>query len=197
MLWTWQWTTFQRMLRVRVDIHATSRVAMTEVLLELFNSLMVSEVRINGNATTFTHNATALLIDASLAADEAFIVSVDYAGTPPNGASNPLGGGGMTNATSPTWGAQVTWSLSEPFSAMEWFPCKQSLRDKADSCSVKITVPDNLKAGANGTLEATINLGNGTTRYEWMHRHVIDYYLISVAIAEYVEHNFLRLSSSW
>ena len=34
-----------------------------------------------------------------------------------------------------------------------------------------------------------VNLGNGTSRYEWKHRHPIDYYLISVAVAEYVEYN--------
>jgi aminopeptidase N len=34
-----------------------------------------------------------------------------------------------------------------------------------------------------------VNLGNGTSRYEWKHRYSIDYYLISVAIAEYVEYN--------
>jgi aminopeptidase N len=79
--------------------------------------------------------------------------------------------------------------LSEPFSAYEWWPCKQSLTDKADSCSVKITVPDACKAGSNGILENIVPLGNGTTRYEWKHRHPIDYYLISVAVAEYVEYN--------
>jgi len=79
--------------------------------------------------------------------------------------------------------------LSEPFSAYEWWPCKQSLRDKADSVSVKITVPSSCKAGSNGVLENVIDLGNGKSRYEWKHRHPIDYYLVSVAIAEYVEYN--------
>jgi aminopeptidase N len=95
----------------------------------------------------------------------------------------------MTNASSPSWGNQVTWSLSESFSAYEWWPCKQSLRDKADSCSVKITVPSNCKAGSNGILENVVDLGNGTSRYEWKHRHPIDYYLISVAVAEYVDYS--------
>jgi aminopeptidase N len=81
------------------------------------------------------------------------------------------------------------WSLSEPFSAYEWFAVKQSLTDKADSCAVAITVPDTCKAGSNGILEQVVPLGNGFTRYEWKHRHPIDYYLISVAVAKYVEYN--------
>ena len=84
----------------------------------------------------------------------------------------------------------VVWSLSEPFSAYEWFPCKQSLRDKADSSFVAVTVPDTCKAGSNGVLINTVPLGNGFTRYEWKNKHAIDYYLISVAVAKYIEYSF-------
>jgi aminopeptidase N len=95
----------------------------------------------------------------------------------------------MTAGSSPSWGNKVVWSLSEPFSAFEWFPCKQSLTDKADSCAVSITVPDTCKAGSNGILEHITPLGNGQTKYDWKHRHPIDYYLISVAVAKYIEYN--------
>ena len=95
----------------------------------------------------------------------------------------------MSQDDSPTWGNDVVWSLSEPFSAYEWFPCKQSLTDKADSSYFFITVPSNLKAGSNGLLENVIDLGNGFSRYEWKHRHPIVYYLISVSVASYVEYN--------
>ncbi|MFM7387879.1 MAG: M1 family aminopeptidase, partial [Bacteroidota bacterium] len=118
-----------------------------------------------------------------------FIIRTNYSGTPPTAQTNPLGGSGMSNATSPSWGNEVVWSLSEPFCAYEWWPCKQSLTDKADSCDVFITVPNSCKAGSNGVLTQVVNLGNGSSRYEWKHRHPIDYYLISVAVAEYVEYN--------
>jgi len=42
-------------------------------------------------------------------------------------------GDGFSAGTSTSWGNRATWSLSEPFSAYEWFPCKQFLQDKADS----------------------------------------------------------------
>ena len=79
--------------------------------------------------------------------------------------------------------------MSEPFSAYEWFAVKQSLTYKADSCAVAITVPDTCKAGSNGLLENVEVLGNGFTRYEWKHRHPIAYYLISVAVAKYVDYS--------
>jgi len=53
-------------------------------------------------------------------------------------------------------GSPVTWSLSEPYEAKTWFPCKQDLNDKADSVSVSVTVPDTLMAGSNGILTVLI-----------------------------------------
>jgi len=171
------------------EIHGTSRVAMDSVLFELFSGFNISEIRLNGIPTPYSRVGTAIRVPVNIAAGVNFAIAVDYDGFPATGASTPFGGSGMSNDSSPSWGNQVTWSLSEPFSAYEWWPCKQSLTDKADSSSVKLTVPDNCMAGSNGVLEATVDLGNGQKRFEWMHRHPIDYYLISVAIGEYVEYN--------
>lgn len=170
------------------EIHAKANVLLDSALFELFPTMTISEVRVNGLAVTYSRNASAVKAPVNASLGQSFIISVDYNGTPPTAATNPLGGSGMTNASSPSWGNQVTWSLSEPFSAYEWWPCKQSLSDKADSVSVKVTVPSTCKAGSNGLLENVVDLGNGTSRYEWKHRHAIDYYLISVAVAQYVEY---------
>lgn len=171
------------------EIHGTARENLDTVWFELFNTLAITEIRLNGNPAPFVRQGSAVKVPVNITTGTNFVIATDYNGTPPTAATNPLGGSGMSNASSPSWGNQVTWSLSEPFSAYEWWPCKQSLRDKADSVSVKITVPSTCKAGSNGSLENTVDLGNGTTRYEWKHRHPIDYYLISVAVAEYVEYN--------
>lgn len=171
------------------SIHGTTRVALDSILYELFSSFTISEIRLNGIPTPYSRVGSAIKVPVNLAAGQNFIIETDYSGTPPSAVTNPLGGSGMSNDVSPSWGNRVTWSLSEPFLAYEWWPCKQSLRDKADSVSIKITVPNACKAGSNGVLEQVVNLGNGTSRYEWKHRHPIDYYLISVAVAEYVEYN--------
>jgi aminopeptidase N len=171
------------------EIHATARVDLDSALFELFQTLSITEIRVNGNPVLFSRNNSAVKAPVNVLAGDAFIIAIDYNGTPPTSATNPLGGAGMTNDNSPSWGNQVTWSLSEPFSAYEWFPCKQSLTDKADSCAVKITVPNSCKAGSNGILENVVDVGNQKMRYEWKHRHPIDYYLISVSIAEYIEYN--------
>jgi len=171
------------------EIHAKARQTLDSALFEFYPTMTISSITVDGSPVTFSRVSSAVKVPVNKTTGENFVIHINYNGTPPTAASNPLGGGGMTNASSPSWGNQVTWSLSEPFSAYEWFPVKQSLKDKADSCAVWITVPNACKAGSNGLLEQVVDLGNGTSRYEWKHRHPIDYYLISVAVAEYVEYN--------
>lgn len=171
------------------EIHAKARQTLDSALFEFYPTMTISSITVDGTPVAYSRVSSAVKVPVNKTTGENFVIHVNYNGTPPTAASNPLGGGGMTNASSPSWGNQVTWSLSEPFSAYEWFPVKQSLKDKADSCAVWITVPNACKAGSNGLLEQVVDLGNGTSRYEWKHRHPIDYYLISVAVAEYVEYN--------
>jgi len=171
------------------EIHATAREDLDTALVEFFQTFVISSIDVDGTPVSYTRQNSALKIPVNKLQGENFVIHVNYSGTPPTATTNPLGGGGMTNDNSPSWGNQVTWSLSEPFAAYEWFPVKQSLKDKADSCSVWVTVPTACKAGSNGLLQQVVDLGNGTHRFEWKHRHPIDYYLISVAVAEYVEYN--------
>ncbi|GAA4506112.1 hypothetical protein GCM10023172_34950 [Hymenobacter ginsengisoli] len=115
-----------------------------------------------------------------------------YHGTAPNGNTNAIGNAFNTATSYRRDGIDypynVTWSLSEPFSAHEWFPCKQVLTDKADSSAVFVTTTLPNKVGSNGVLARTVLLPGGRVRYEWHENHPIDYYLISVAVAPYIEY---------
>ena len=119
-------------------------------------------------------------------------VRIYYRGTAPSGNSAAIGNGlstrGSVRLGQATLPYNVTWSLSEPFSAYEWFPCKQVLTDKADSSDVWVTTTLPNKVGSNGLLQATVPLPGNRVRYEWKSRYPIAYYLISVAVAPYVEH---------
>ena len=170
------------------EIHAHAITYLDSALFELHGNHIISQIRVNGSPVLYSRNGSAIKVPVNSIAGDAFIISVDYSGTPPTAASTPFGGSGMTHDSSPSWGNKVTWSLSEPFSAYEWWPCKQSLTDKADSSQVWITVPDTCKAGSNGILENVTNMGGGFSRYEWKHRHPIDYYLISVSVAKYIDY---------
>ncbi|MEN9700190.1 MAG: hypothetical protein RLZZ301_1388 [Bacteroidota bacterium] len=170
-------------------IDAEALVNLDSALIELFETLSISQVKVNGIPVSYNRISNKVKIPVNAQAGQNFSIQVFYNGFPPTAQSNPLGGSGMTASTSPTWGNFVVYSLSEPFSAYEWFPVKQSLSDKADSCAVNVTVPDSCKAGSNGVLEHITPLGNGKTTYHWKHRHPIDYYLISVSVAKYIDYS--------
>ncbi|MGD0037840.1 MAG: M1 family aminopeptidase, partial [Bacteroidota bacterium] len=93
----------------------------------------------------------------------------------------------------------VPWvhSLSEPYGAKDWWPCKNDPSDKADSADIIITCDSNLKAGSEGTLVSVVNNGNGTSTYHWKERYPIASYLISIAITNYAQFsNWFRYSTT-
>lgn len=130
------------------------------------------------------HDVTARLPQA-VAAGATFEARIYYRGAAPHGNTAAIG-----NAldTGDDFGVNVTWSLSEPFSAHEWFPVKQVLTDKADSSAVWVTTTNPNKVGSNGLLRRVTPLSGGRSRYEWHSRQPIAYYLVSVAVGPYVEY---------
>ncbi|MFD1551990.1 M1 family aminopeptidase [Putridiphycobacter roseus] len=163
---------------------------LTGILFELHEDLAIDSIYLdNVNVSNFNRTGSAVTVPANFVQNDFFKVRIVYGGSPPNQATNPLAGGGINNASSGSWGNQVTWTLSEPFSAYEWWPCKQSLTDKADSVHVSITTDSTNKAGSIGLLKNVVDLGNGKHRYNWESVYPIDYYLISITVAAYVDYS--------
>jgi len=79
------------------------------------------------------------------------------------------------------------WTLSEPYGARDWWPCKDDNSDKADSVDMEITIPTGLKAGSNGRLAGIRDNGDGTTTYHWSERYPIAAYLVSLAVGSFQE----------
>lgn len=123
----------------------------------------------------------------AVAAGAAFRYQVWYHGTPVPTTSAPIAFG-LKSLTDATWGNDVTASLSEPFDAYAWWPCKQVLGDKLDSVAVLVTTAATNRVGSNGVLRRTVAVPGGRVRYEWASRYPIEYYLVSVAVARYVDY---------
>ncbi len=157
---------------------------LTEMVLQLTDSLQVDSVIVDGVKRDFTHVEDILSVPLDPAPARGALVktTVFYHGKVTTGGFFSA----MTSKEDTKWHQRVTWTLSEPFAAKDWFPCKQDLRDKADSCDVWITVENGLAAGSNGVLAGVDTLDDGRLlRYRWRHRHPIDYYLISLAVSAY------------
>ncbi len=158
-------------------------------------TLLIDSVVVNGRRSPGIRragpDATARLAQPA-AAHSLTDARIYYHGTAPSGNTAAIGNGLNTRSQAKIGGVSfpynVTWSLSEPFLAHEWFPCKQVLTDKADSSDVWVTTTVPNKVGSNGVLARTLSLPNNKVRYEWKSRHPIDFYLISVSIAPYLEY---------
>lgn len=159
------------------------------LVLDLSDSLSVGSIKLNNTTVSYTHLDRLLKIVPSspLQPNSYYTVVIYYKGFGPNNG----GFSGIYTAKSPVQGnGRLTWTLSEPYEALNWFPCKQVLSDKADSSDVNITTDDYLKAGSNGLLTKVVHLPGNKVRYEWKSRYPIAYYLISFALGNYMDYSF-------
>ncbi|GAB3993061.1 M1 family aminopeptidase [Spirosoma daeguense] len=148
--------------------------------------LRVDSVKTGNQKLTFLHAQNRLTITPAqpLANGQAFTVTVFYQGVP---ISRDLGSFRFSRHERTT--DPVIWSLSEPYGAPDWFPCKDTPGDKADSSSVRITAPAQFVSVSNGTLVSTINNPDGTRTYHWRNSYPIAQYLISVAMSNYTRYD--------
>ena len=87
--------------------------------------------------------------------------------------------------TSQHFGTPIMWTLSEPFGARDWWPCKQDLSDKIENIDFYITAPSAYKGVANGLEVSEIANNNGTKTVHYQHNYAIPAYLVAFAVTNY------------
>jgi aminopeptidase N len=150
---------------------------LTTVILNLYDNMTVTSVAHDGSPASYTHNNDLLTVtlNSPVGTGGTFEIEVVYNGAPIDDALNFSTHGG---------GNPIISSLSEPIGARQWWPCKDTPADKADSARIAVTVDDALVAVSNGMLVSEVD--NGTTKtYTWFEGYPITTYLISVAISNY------------
>ena len=165
------------LVTVRAEVTGSSLVALD---LDLRNNMSVSSVTAGGVATTFTHSNHLLTadLDRTYATGETVEVTVTYSGNPESSYWGWDSYGGQ----------HMIWTLSEPYGARHWWPCKDLNSDKPDSVDIEVTVPDNLYVASNGVLISDVD--HGTTRtFHWKTAYPIATYLVSLAIHPYTFYN--------
>jgi aminopeptidase N len=153
---------------------------LSDLEFDLSTDLIVNSVTYHGLPAQFSQIAGDILritLPIEVAAMQLDSVSVNYEGTPPN-----TGLGSFVQSTHNE--SPIIWTLSEPYGAKDWWPCKQNLQDKVDSIDVFVTTPQAYKAVSNGLLVSEINEGSNTV-FHWKHRYPIATYLICMAVTDY------------
>lgn len=165
---------------IRYSIEET---AFDTLPIDLTSELQVDSIVYHGDPISFSHTDDILYIPVDeLPEGSLDSVHIYYHGVPPD-----TGLGSFSQATHQ--GNGIIWTLSEPYGASDWWPCKDGLTDKADSLDVFITVPIGNVAASNGILEEVIE-NNATKTYYWKHRFPIATYLICLSATNYAEHSF-------
>ena len=163
----------------------------TTYVFELTTELNIDSIWINNLRASYSRNGDIVYAvpNSTFNKGDVFTARVFYGGAPSAG-SVFFFQNALNNATFEKWSSPVTYTLSEPYTAKGWWPCKQSLKDKINTADIWITVADSLMAGSNGNLKKITQLPNGMKRYEWRTDYPMAYYLVSASVANYQDYSF-------
>jgi hypothetical protein len=159
-----------------IDLEPTTD-GLTSFTVDLHSSLTVNAV--DGDVASWSRvgHTVEIQLDRAYDAGESVQVAVDYEGYP-----RTIGFGAFR-----WWvrrGNLVIATLSEPFYARYWWPCKDALDDKA-TMQMHVTVPSSFVALSNGYELGSESLAGGRTKYFWHETYPMAPYLASLAIANY------------
>ncbi|MFD2916922.1 M1 family aminopeptidase [Psychroserpens luteus] len=156
------------------------------VTFDLTSNMIVSQVMQRGNALSFTQNTDdELIITLPIIQNTGVLdsLTVSYSG-------NPISSGFGSFEQTEHNGAPVIWTLSEPYGAKAWWPCKQDLNDKIDAIDVFITTPqfntsnEEYISVSNGLEQSQVVNGTSKTTH-FKHEYPIPAYLIAIAATNY------------
>lgn len=150
------------------------------ILIDLSDALSIDSILYENSSVSYTHANNAITIPISPLALGSFAsVDIHYQGTP-----SETGFGSFVLDTHQNH--PIMWTLSEPYGASDWWPCKNGLSDKADSLDVFVTVPIFNTATSNGLLQSVVD-GNAISTFHWKHRYPIATYLVCLSATNYIE----------
>jgi len=179
-------------LEGQITSHYVAKEDLNQVVFDLTENMNVSGVYhlYSGALLNFVHTTDDELIIDLPALQNAGVMDslkVIYSG-------NPVSSGFGSYEQSDHNGSPIIWTLSEPYGAKGWWPCKQDLNDKIDLIDVFITTPkfnsnneENI-AVSNGLEISQITSGQDKTTH-FKHQYPIPAYLIAIAVTNYLTYS--------
>jgi aminopeptidase N len=149
--------------------------------LDLSNSMIVDSIFVDNILSVFLHNDNKIKIPSpELTSNEGydFNVQIFYHGQPTST------GFGSFNFDTYN-GIPHLWTLSEPYGARDWWPCKDDPSDKADSVEISITLQEDQIVVSNGLLIQEVSVGDNQKKYTWFESYPISTYLVSITSYPY------------
>jgi len=169
-------------IKGEVTTYLTALTDLNEIVFDLSDNMKVSQVIQRGQGLSFSQNNKDELIISLPSTQKQNVLdslTIIYQGNPVSS-----GFGSFEISTHGPARVPVLWTLSEPYGAKGWWPCKQDLIDKIDSIDIYIKHPERYKAASNGLLISE-NTNAGKTLTHWRHQYPIPAYLIAIAVTNY------------
>jgi aminopeptidase N len=159
------------------------------IKLDLADGLKVKKI---DGAKSFWHrnNQLEITFESVLTVGKYYSMSIFYAGRPPKATDGLVSKGMIWEKHGKEKNIPIIATLSTPYLAHFWYPCKDGPADKADSVYVDITIPNRtyedkpLIGVSNGVLEDSVITEKNRT-YKWRHRYPIVPYYLLVAVSNY------------
>lgn len=152
-----------------------------EIYFDFSNALTIDSIVYNGVNLAFTQPAVSVLqisFPSILTQSVLDSITIFYQGAPV--ATSGFGSFIQSSHNNDS----IIWTLSEPYGALDWWPCKQDLNDKIDSIDIIVTTPLKNRVASQGLLVNETIIGSNKIVH-WKHRYPIATYLISLAITNY------------
>jgi aminopeptidase N len=172
-----------RFIKGKITTWFISEVSgLSTVYFDLDGNLKVDSVVHRSGLLQFSHTGQKLVVELPSILPDATSdsLAVYYSGEP------RLSGLGSFVKDSHN-GIPIIWTLSEPYGAMDWWPCKQSLTDKIDSVDIIVTTPEPYRTASLGLLVSE-KVQAGQRIMHWRHRYPVASYLIAIAVTNYADY---------
>ncbi len=179
----WEISPTMQFISGSITYHFKALELLHDISLDFNAGLEVDSILFHGRPIQYTNgdNRLNMILSGVLRVGDRDSITIIYHGIP-----GKTGFGAFSQAIHGRDSIPIVWTLSEPYGASEWWPCKNSLTDKIDSTDIYINTHVRWQAASNGLLVETIFDPAGM-RYtvHWKHRYPIAPYLISLAVTNY------------
>ncbi len=163
---------------------------LTEFTFRLRSNFTVTQALLNGTTSLTVSNLSTtsrkVTLDRAYNTGEVFTLKISYNGVPAS-----RGFGSIEFTRQHGTGPNIVYTLSEPYFAYTWWPCKDgdygmpgNNRDKA-TLELAVTAPSTMRTVSNGVLVGIDSLSGGRSRYRWLSDYPIATYLVCFSSTQY------------
>ena len=161
---------------------------LTQFTFRLRSQYVISSALVNGTTpvtvTTASTTTRVVTLNRAYGMDEIFTLTIAYSGLASSG------GFGSIEFTTHA-GANIVYTLSEPYYAYTWWPIKDgdagAAGDNGDkfTLNLSVTAPNTMVTASNGTLASVESLTGSRARYNWTTSYPLAPYLTCFASTNY------------